>query len=173
MPFITVEGPPIEDQVKKQALSDELTQAAAKAYGVSVHHVVTIINDVIPQSTNKILVVDDESGILDMIKDWLGSKGYEVITALDGEDGLRMAQKENPAIIILDIMMPGIDGFEVLNRLRSSPKSRNKPIIMLTSRRETETIEKAEHRGATDYIMKPFSVEDLLTMVRRYISYTE
>ncbi|MEE8360124.1 MAG: response regulator [Candidatus Omnitrophota bacterium] len=172
MPYVTVEGPPI-DLSKKQVLADELTSAVKKAYGVSADRVVTKINEAVPKATNKILVIDDERGILDLVKDWLGSKGYDVITALDGEEGLRMAQRDNPAVIILDIMMPGMDGFEVLNRLRSAPKTQNKPIIMLTRKRETETIEKAEHRGATDYIMKPFSVDDLLGMVRRYIAYTQ
>jgi len=172
MPYITVEGPPI-DLSKKQVLVDELTRAAEKAYGVSAGHVVTVVNEVTPQTTNKILVIDDERGILDLVKDWLGSKGYDVITAGDGEEGLRMAQRENPTVIILDIMMPGIDGFEVLSKLRNAPKTQNKPVIMLTQRRETETIEKAERRGATDYIMKPFSVDDLLHMVRRYIAYAE
>jgi DNA-binding response OmpR family regulator/phenylpyruvate tautomerase PptA (4-oxalocrotonate tautomerase family) len=169
MPYITVDGPPLEPS-KKEVLVKELTQAAQNAYEVASNHVVTIVNEVAPKASNKVLVIDDERGILELLEDWLGSKGYEVITASDGEDGLRKAQRENPAVIILDIMMPGIDGFEVLNKLRSSPKTQGKPVIMLTQKRETETIERAEHRGATDYIMKPFSVDDLLQMVRRYIA---
>jgi DNA-binding response OmpR family regulator/phenylpyruvate tautomerase PptA (4-oxalocrotonate tautomerase family) len=173
MPYVTVEGPPIKDIETKQALTKELTEVVARAYKVNGNHVVTIVKDALPEAGKRILVIDDEPGMVDMVKDWLESKGYEVITALDGSDGLTKAQEKDPAVIILDIKMPGMDGFEVLSRLRSNSKTQDKPVIMLTRKREIESMEKATHYGATDYIMKPFSVENLLSMVRRYILYAK
>ena len=115
-----------------------------------------------------VLVVDDEQDIIDLVSGWLGSKGYNVVSASDGEEGLRIAKKDKPTVIILDIKMPGMDGFEVLDRLRKEPDTRFTPVIMLTQKRETESMFRAKDLGTTDYLMKPFSVEELLRLVKRY-----
>ncbi len=116
----------------------------------------------------KILIIDDEPGLVDLVKGWLGSKGYEVMSAGGGEEGLAAAKEFDPALIILDINMPGVNGYEVLSRLRAEAATRFTPVIMLTQKRETESLLKARDLGTTDYMMKPFSVEELLRIVRRY-----
>ena len=121
----------------------------------------------------KILIVDDEPGLVDLVKGWLESKGYAVFSADNGEDGLKAAREKDPTLIILDISMPGISGFEVLSRLRSEPDTRFTPVIMLTQKRETESMMRAQDLGTTDYLMKPFSVEELLHLVKRYDWYKD
>lgn len=121
----------------------------------------------------RILVIDDEPDLLDLVKNWLESKGYDVIAANNGLEGLKKAEDEKPSVVILDVKMPGMDGFEVLNKLRADPKTQYMPVIMLTQKRETESVFKAADIGTTDYIMKPFSLQELLKMVKRYSLYTE
>jgi DNA-binding response OmpR family regulator len=121
----------------------------------------------------KVLVIDDEPALVDLVKTWLGSKGYEVIPAYNGTDGLRKAVSKEPAVIILDLMMPGMDGFEVLTRLKREPKTRYIPVIVLTAKRDTEHLFRAKELGSTDYMMKPFSLRDLLKLVKRYGLYKE
>jgi two-component system alkaline phosphatase synthesis response regulator PhoP len=116
----------------------------------------------------KILVVDDETDLTELVSKWLTSKGYDVLVANDGSEGLRLAKESEPTLIILDIKMPGMDGFEVLDKLRAETDTRFTPVIMLTQKRETESMLKAQNHGTTDYIMKPFSVEELLRVVKRY-----
>lgn len=118
--------------------------------------------------SKKVLIIDDEPGVIALVKDWLGSRGYDVISAKSGADGIRKAKDEEPDIIILDINMPVIDGFEVLDKLRNCTETQYTPIIMLTERRETESIVKATETGSTDYIMKPISMEKLLAIVKKY-----
>jgi len=121
----------------------------------------------------KILVIDDEPDLVDFVKNWLESKGYEVITAHDGPEGLKKAGEEKPSLVILDVKMPGMDGFEVLDQLRDNPETQYLPIVILTQRRETGSLFKAKEMGTTDYIMKPFKLEELLEMVNRYVLYTK
>ena len=168
MPYITIEGPQIDDKEAEKRLIAEVAEAAAKAYNVPTQYVVTIVRDVTPKAGRRILVIDDEPGIRSLVKDWLGSKGYDVIGAEDGLEGLKKAETERPSVIILDIMMPVMDGFTVLQRLKNGPDTWRIPVIMLTERRETETIDQATAAGAIDYVMKPFSVEELLNVVKKY-----
>ncbi|MBI2934345.1 MAG: response regulator [Chloroflexi bacterium] len=108
------------------------------------------------QPKKRVLVVDDEQRILKFIGLMLKVSGYEVIIATNGMEGLQMAQTQKPDIILLDIIMPVMDGFEMLRRLRSFC---NIPVIVFSARGQTS--EKALSLGANDYIAKPFKPEEL------------
>src|SRR5699024_1887515 len=111
----------------------------------------------------KILVVDDEKPISDIIKFNLEKEGYEVVTAFDGEEALEKVSEEEPALIVLDVMLPKIDGLEVVREVR---KNHDMPIIMVTAK-ETE-IDKVLglELGADDYVTKPFSNRELVARVK-------
>jgi len=111
----------------------------------------------------KILVIDDEPKIVEICCDYLRSAGFDVIAADDGQEGLRLARREKPDLIVLDLMLPGIDGLDVCRTLR---KESNIPVIMLTARvEETDKLIGLE-LGADDYITKPFSPRELVARVR-------
>jgi len=111
----------------------------------------------------KILVVEDDRNLLDTLKYNLQREGYNVVTAMDGEAALEVARREKPALIMLDVMLPGMDGLEVCRILRAEMTV---PILMLTARAtETDKIVGLEV-GADDYLTKPFSVRELLARVR-------
>jgi len=113
--------------------------------------------------TKKILVVDDDSDILETCRDYLKSAGYEVITATDGLQGLTLARHENPDLIVLDLMLPGMEGLDVCRAIR---RENDVPIIMLTARvEETDKLIGLE-LGADDYITKPFSLRELVARAR-------
>lgn len=115
-----------------------------------------------------ILLVDDEKEPAEIMRNRLEAAGYGVSVAYDGEQALEKA-REHPSIILLDIMLPGIDGLEVLHQLRDSEETRETPVIMLTAVGGTKSIFEAQDLGATDYIIKPFKPEELLSLIRRYI----
>jgi DNA-binding response OmpR family regulator len=113
--------------------------------------------------TKKILVIDDDSDILETCRDYLKSAGYEVITANDGLKGLTLARREKPDLIVLDLMLPGMEGLDVCRAIR---RESDVPIIMLTARvEETDKLIGLE-LGADDYITKPFSLRELVARVR-------
>lgn len=110
------------------------------------------------------LVVDDERSIVDILKYNLEKDGLEVITAYDGPNGLELARKADPDVILLDVMLPGMDGFEVCRCLRA--EKNNVPIIMITAREEETDKVFGLDMGADDYITKPFSMRELMARVR-------
>lgn len=112
----------------------------------------------------KVLIVDDEKAIVDILKFNLKKEGYDTLCAYDGREGLRMAQQENPDLILLDIMLPYMDGFEVCKTLRGSGS--NVPIIMITAREEETDKVFGLENGADDYITKPFSMRELMARVK-------
>jgi len=112
----------------------------------------------------KILIVDDEKNIVDIVAYNLKKEGYETIEAYDGEAGLQLATSENPDLILLDIMMPKLDGFEVCQRVRE--KDPTVPVIMLTARVEEVDKVMGLEMGADDYITKPFGVKELVARVK-------
>lgn len=118
----------------------------------------------------KILVVDDEADLLELVRDTLEMAGYTVITASDGEEGLKSITEDSPDLVLLDIKMPKIDGMEVLERVRKNPLLNELPVIMLTSLKGEGIIREAKEVGANDYIVKPFNQIDLLNRVKRVIS---
>jgi DNA-binding response OmpR family regulator len=115
----------------------------------------------------KILIVDDERDIVKALMIRLQANGYGVVSAFDGAQGLFMAHKENPDLIILDIRMPAGDGFSVAERLRKSADTSAIPIIFLTGSPETNSQQRAQELGARFYIKKPYDPEELLDAVKR------
>jgi two-component system OmpR family response regulator/two-component system alkaline phosphatase synthesis response regulator PhoP len=109
-----------------------------------------------------IMAVDDEPTILRVLKRILEPEGYEVILASDGSSALALLDERKPDLVILDIMMPGLDGFQVLDSIR---QGLNIPVIMLTARCEEELLVKAMEIGADDYVRKPFSAAVLLARI--------
>jgi len=118
----------------------------------------------------KILVVDDEKSIVDILVFNLFKEGYETVEAYDGAEGLRLAMEQDPDLILLDLMLPEMDGFEVCRRLRE--QGRTVPIIMLTAREEEANKVLGLELGADDYITKPFSVRELVARVKANIRRT-
>ncbi|MBU4259424.1 MAG: response regulator, partial [Proteobacteria bacterium] len=117
----------------------------------------------------KILVVDDEEDILELLKYNLNREGYKVVSASSGEKCLQKAASEKPDLIVLDLMLPGIDGLEVTKILKSDSKTLHIPIIMLTAKGEEADIVAGLELGADDYITKPFSPRILIARVRAVI----
>ena len=117
----------------------------------------------------KILVIDDEKDMVDTISFRLNSLDYKVIAAYDGFDGLEKAQREKPDLILLDVMMPKIDGFEVLHRLRGDQATKYIPVIMLTCKGDSDSLFKAQNLGSTDYVIKPFEFKELLDLIEKNI----
>lgn len=118
----------------------------------------------------KILVVEDEKNIVDILVFNLKREGYDTLEAYDGQEGLRLALEEDPDLILLDLMLPKLDGFEVCRSIRSAGKTT--PILMLTAREgETDKVLGLE-LGADDYITKPFSMRELLARVKANIRRT-
>jgi len=115
---------------------------------------------------NKILVVDDEKDLLDLVKRILTRGGFEVITALDGKEGLAKVYSEAPNLMILDINMPGMNGWEVCGKIRGDPLYKHLPIIMLTVRKKKEDQLKGLDLGGDEYITKPFYPKELLARVK-------
>ncbi len=112
-----------------------------------------------------ILVIEDDSDIVEIIQYNFEREGYRVITAANGEKGLELAKGRRPALIILDLMLPGLDGIEVCKRLRGQNDTRNIPIVMLTAKGEETDIVLGLGVGADDYVTKPFSPKELLARI--------
>ena len=116
--------------------------------------------------SDTILAVDDEVHILELISFNLKAAGYHVVTALTGEEALKRCEVERPSLVLLDIMLPGIDGLEVCRRLKGDRMTSNIPIIMLTARGDEVDKILGLELGADDYITKPFSVRELGARVK-------
>jgi two-component system phosphate regulon response regulator PhoB len=114
----------------------------------------------------KILVVDDEEDIIELVRYNLSREGYKVLCAASGEEGLKTARAENPDLIVLDLMLPGVDGLDVTRRLKVDDTTRKIPIVMLTAKGEESDIVTGLELGAEDYITKPFSPRVLVARVR-------
>ncbi|MBE9573933.1 MAG: response regulator [Proteobacteria bacterium] len=114
----------------------------------------------------KILVVDDEEDILELLKFNLSREGYQVSCAASGEEALSQVRSKTPDLMVLDLMLPGIDGLEVAKSLKQDPETKNIPIVMLTAKGEEADIVTGLELGADDYITKPFSPRILVARVR-------
>jgi PleD family two-component response regulator len=119
-------------------------------------------------SEKKILLVDDAETILMMERIILG-KSYVLVTAKDGEKALAAAAAEKPDLIILDIVMPNMDGFEVCRRIRSDDNTKSIPIIMVTTKGDPNNVEKGFQAGCSDYLFKPIKSGELLSKVREHL----
>jgi len=112
-----------------------------------------------------ILVADDDPDIRDIVSFRLGQAGYETAQASDGEEALRLASERSPALCILDVMMPRVNGFEVVRELRSDPVTRAIPVLMLTASVQDRDVARGFEVGADDYLKKPFNTSELLARV--------
>lgn len=124
-------------------------------------------------SKEKILVVDDEQDLVKLIRYHLEKDGYKVITAYNGDDALFLTRKERPELIILDLMLPGIDGLEVCRKLKADQELAHPAIIMLTAKGEEADITKGLKLGADDYMTKPFSPKELVARVQAVLRRTQ
>lgn len=125
-------------------------------------------------STNKkILAVDDENDVLLIIKTALLSEGFEVKTAASGADALAIIEDFIPDLIVLDMMMPELSGFDVLEKIRENPSLKSVPVIMLTGVSDKEKIREAIDSGVDYYIIKPFEFHDLISKVKLAIADAE
>jgi DNA-binding response OmpR family regulator len=113
----------------------------------------------------RILVCEDEKQIGDMISFKLTNGGHQVIRAHDGEEAVTLAGREMPDLILLDAMMPGLTGFEVLRRLKGDPALRSVPVIMVTAKGHERDVLNGLRGGAVDYVVKPFSLKELAARV--------
>jgi len=117
-------------------------------------------------SKEKILIVDDEEDILELVKHHLAREGYQTVCAETGEKALTKARTESIDLIVLDLMLPGMDGLEITKVLKADPKTRHIPIVMLTAKGEEADIVAGLELGGDDYITKPFSPRVLLARVK-------
>ena len=113
----------------------------------------------------KILVTDDDPGSLRLMAYALQHEGYEVVTATNGRDGLKKAFKEKPDLVILDVMLPGIDGFEVCHRLRAEPETARLPVLMLSAKVQETDRATGLRVGANDYLTKPWNRAELMAKI--------
>jgi two-component system alkaline phosphatase synthesis response regulator PhoP len=123
-------------------------------------------------SKGRILVVDDEIYIVHILDFSLGMEGYEVLTALDGEQALERVRNDKPDLIVLDIMMPKLDGYEVCRTIKADPETRNIPVILLTAKGRNVDQKMGFDVGADDYITKPFSPRKLVERINSLLGQT-
>ncbi|MCX5662402.1 MAG: response regulator transcription factor [Planctomycetota bacterium] len=114
----------------------------------------------------KVLVVDDEEDILELIEYNLAKQGFQVSCVTSGEDGVKVARTQVPDLVVLDLMLPGLDGLEVCRTLKADPKTKGVPVLMLTAKGEESDVIRGLECGADDYITKPFSPRVLVARVK-------
>jgi two-component system, OmpR family, alkaline phosphatase synthesis response regulator PhoP len=119
-----------------------------------------------PTRTYHILVVDDEDDLLELVRYNLAKEGFEVVCVSSGEEALKAARKDPPDLIVLDLMLPAVDGLEVCRRLKADARTRDVPIVMLTAKSEEADMIAGLDRGADDYIGKPFSPRVLTARIK-------
>ncbi|GAA5522701.1 phosphate regulon transcriptional regulatory protein PhoB [Fodinibius salicampi] len=119
-----------------------------------------------PVSKKNILVVDDEKDLLDLIEYNLKKEGFDVLKAEDGQEGIEVARKHQPDLILLDIMMPKMDGLEVVERIRDDRQLKRIPVIFLTARGDEKTEIEGLDKGGDDYITKPISTTKLISRIK-------
>lgn len=119
--------------------------------------------------SKKILAVDDEAEILMMLEERLKMHGFEVIKAASGKEAVAKIRETAPSLVLLDIDMPFMNGFQVLEAFKKNPETASIPVIMLTAKGESKNIFKAEEMKASDYLIKPFQADELLEMIKRHL----
>ena len=119
--------------------------------------------------TSRILVVEDTEDNRKIIRDLLTAAGYELIEALDGAEGVAVAQRERPDLVLMDIQLPVVDGYEATRRIRATPELARVPIIAVTSYALSGDEAKARAAGCDGYVAKPFSPRQLLAKIREYL----
>jgi len=121
-------------------------------------------------SQKRILLVDDEVDLVETLRFSLENEGYNVLVSHDGEDALNQARKENPDLILLDLMLPKLDGYKVCRLLKFDENYKHIPILMLTAKTQEKDKLLGKETGANDYITKPFDTDELLKKVKSYLS---
>jgi DNA-binding response OmpR family regulator len=121
----------------------------------------------------RILVVDDEIRVLAVIQRRLESVGYEVITAADGNQALRKARSVKPDLIVLDVILPGFNGYQICGMLKRDLQHRFTPILMLSARSQEKDVEEGKHMGADAYITKPYKHEELVAKIAELLAAAE
>ena len=121
----------------------------------------------------KVLIVDDEEDICELVELYLGRDGYDILTCETGEQALEIVRTENLDLIVLDLMLPGINGLDVCKKLKANRKTESIPIVMLTAKGEDVDVVTGLELGADDYVTKPFSGKVLAARVRRILKRTE
>ncbi len=117
-----------------------------------------------------VLLVDDDPALADLTRIWLERGGYTVQRAHDGPEGLAaLAQDPLPDLVLLDVMLPKLDGFEVLRRLRADERTRELPVVMITTFSRDKDVERGRSLGASDYMVKPLMEEEFLRRIRRFV----
>jgi len=124
-------------------------------------------------SRGRILVVDDEIYIVHILDFSLGMEGYEVVTALDGEEALRKATESKPDLIVLDIMMPKMDGYETCKALKSDERTKDIPVILLSAKGRNVDMQTGYDVGADEYITKPFSPRKLVDRINTMLGHND
>lgn len=119
-----------------------------------------------PVKTEKIVVIEDESDILEVIAYNLRREGFEVVISQSGEDGIEKVEKTSPNLVILDLMLPEVDGIEICRQLKGDPLTRDIPVIMVTAKGEESDVVLGLGVGADDYVTKPFSPKELVARVK-------
>lgn len=117
----------------------------------------------------KILIVDDEADLVETIRFPLEKEGYTVLVSYNGEDALNQARKENPDLIILDVMLPKLDGYKVCRLLKFDERYKHIPILMLTAKIQEKDKLLGKETGADEYITKPFDIGELLEKIKSYL----
>jgi len=125
------------------------------------------MNDTEPRK--KILLVDDSKTALMLERMILKDEPYDLVVAMDGEQAVATALAENPDLILMDVVMPKMNGFEAVERLRAEQALQTTPIIMVTTRSESENVERGYLSGCTDYVTKPIDGVELITKIRNYL----
>jgi two-component system cell cycle response regulator DivK len=120
--------------------------------------------------SKRILVVEDHEDNRQILRDLLGNAGYDMVEAETGEDGLTAAAAQRPDLILMDIQLPGIDGYETTRRLKADPALRTVPIIVVTSYALSGDDAKAREAGCDAYVTKPYSPRQLLAKIREYLA---
>jgi len=118
----------------------------------------------------KILIVDDDKDIIEMLKKRLSQEGYEVVVAFDGEEALIKVKEDNPDIILLDLVLPKLNGFEVLKEVREKFKDKWRPVIIISAKTELDSVKTCYRLEADHYLTKPCTMENLLRGIRTMIS---
>jgi CheY-like chemotaxis protein len=121
------------------------------------------------ESLKKILLVDDSPTVLLMERILLQDGPYEILSASNGEEALKLARSERPHAIVMDVVMPGMDGYEVCTRLRAEESTRTTPIILVTTRSSLESLERGYASGCSDYIVKPFEAMELRMKIASFV----
>ncbi len=119
-------------------------------------------------SRHRILVVDDDPRLLHIVAMYLGIEGYDVASASNGEEGLKQVDEHRPELVILDIMMPGMDGVEACRRIRANPETAHIPVLMFSALSGDDDVERARLAGATHLITKPFNLVGLGSVVKSF-----